>query len=188
MAMLTALFDACVLHPAPLRDLLMRLAMTELFRARWSDAIHDEWIRSVLRQRPELTAQLARTRELMDAHVMDSLVTGYEHLIDTLDLPDPDDHHVLAAAIAGGADVLVTTNLKDFPADRLAPFGIEAQHPDVFISNLLRRHEAAMIAAVALHRAALHNPPKSPEDYLETLSFQSLPETVALLRQNREKI
>jgi len=66
----------------------------------------------------------------MDAHVMDSLVTGYERLIETLDLPDPDDRHVLAAAIAGGADVLVTKNLKDFPADRLAPFGIEAQHPD----------------------------------------------------------
>jgi predicted nucleic acid-binding protein len=130
MATLTALFDACVLYPAPLRDLLMRLATTELFRAQWSDAIHDEWIRSVLEQRPELRAQLARTRQLMDAHVMDSLVTGYERLIETLDLPDPDDRHVLAAAIAGGADVLVTKNLKDFPADRLAPFGIEAQHPD----------------------------------------------------------
>jgi predicted nucleic acid-binding protein len=130
MATLTALFDACVLYPAPLRDLLMRLATTELFRAQWSGAIHDEWIRSVLEQRPELRAQLARTRQLMDAHVMDSLVTGYERLIETLDLPDPDDRHVLAAAIAGGADVLVTKNLKDFPADRLAPFGIEAQHPD----------------------------------------------------------
>jgi hypothetical protein len=124
----------------------------------------------------------------MDAHVMDSLVTGYERLIDILDLPDPDDRHVLAAAIAGGADVLVTMNLKDFPAGRLAPFGIEAQHPDVFIRNLLRQHEAAIIAAVARHRAALRNPPKSPEEYLETLLIQGLPETVALLRQHQEKI
>ena len=65
--MLTVLFDACVLYPAPLRDLLMRLAMSELFQARWSDAIHDEWIRSLLEQRPELKNQLARTRKLMDA-------------------------------------------------------------------------------------------------------------------------
>jgi predicted nucleic acid-binding protein len=184
----TVLFDACVLHPAPLRDLLMRLAMTELFRARWSEAIHEEWIRSVLRQRPELAAQLARTRELMDAHVMDSLITEYEHLIETLDLPDPDDRHVLAAAIAGGADVLVTMNLKDFPADRLAPYGIEAQHPDVFIGNLLRQHETAVISAVALHRAALRTPPKSAEEYLETLMIQGLPETVALLHRNPERI
>lgn len=186
--MLTALFDACVLHPAPLRDLLMRLAVTEIFQARWSDAIHEEWIRSVLRQRPELAVPLRRTRQLMDAHVMDSLVTGYEPLIDTLELPDPSDRHVLAAAIVGGADVLVTMNLRDFPVDRLAPFGIEAQHPDMFIRNLLRQHEATMVAAVARHRAALRNPPKSAEAYLETLLIQDLPETVALLRQNQEKI
>ena len=186
--MLTALFDACVLHPAPLRDLLMRLAVTEIFRARWSDAIHEEWIRSVLRQRPELEVQLKRTRRLMDAHVMDSLVTGYEQLIDTLDLPDPADRHVLAAAIVGGADVIVTMNLRDFPADRLALFGIEAQHPDVFICNLLQQHEATTLAAVARHRAALRNPPRSAEEYLKTLLIQGLPETVALLRQNEAKI
>ena len=69
MAILTALFDACVLHPAPLRDLLMRLSMTELFRARWSDAIHEEWIRSVLRQRPELAVQLQRTRPVSYTHL-----------------------------------------------------------------------------------------------------------------------
>jgi len=186
--MVTALFDACVLHPAPLRDLLMNLAMTELIQARWSDSIHEEWIRSILRQRPELAAQLARTRRLMNENVTDSLVTGYEKLINTLDLPDPDDRHVLAAAIASGADVLVTINLKDFPADRLAPFGIQAQHPDVFISNLLKRHPKAMIIAVATHRASLRNPPKSPEDYLETLITQGLPETVALLRKHLGRI
>jgi predicted nucleic acid-binding protein len=188
MVILTALFDACVLYPAPLRDLLMRLATTELFQARWSDAIHDEWIRSVLEQRPELKDQLARTRKLMDAHVPNSRVTGYEHLIETLDLPDPDDRHVLAAAIAGGADVLVTKNLKDFPAERLAPFGIEAQHPDTFVSDLVRQHELTVIAVVARHRAALRNPPKSADDYLQTLLVQDMPETVALLRQHRERL
>lgn len=188
MASFTALFDACVLYPAPLRDLLMRLAMTDLFRARWSAAIHDEWTEAVLRNRPELKARLQRTRQLMDAHVLDSLVTGYEPLIATLDLPDPNDRHVLAAAIVGRVDLVVTKNLKDFPADRLAPFGIEAQHPDVFVRNLLGLHKAAALAAVAEHRASLRYPTKTVDDYLDTLLVQELPETVAFLRQHRDRI
>lgn len=102
MTHFTALSDACVLYPAPLRDLLMHLALTDLFRAKWTDQIHDEWIRSVLEQRPDLRReQLERTRQLMNAHVRDCLVTGYEDLIPALSLPDPDDRHVLAAAIRG---------------------------------------------------------------------------------------
>ncbi len=188
MASFTALFDACVLYPAPLRDLLMRLAMTDLFRARWSTAIHDEWTEAVLRTRPELKAQLQRTRQLMDAHVLDCLVTGYEPLIQTLELPDPKDRHILAAAIVGRADLVVTKNLKDFPADRLAPFGIAAQHPDVFIRNLLGLHEGAALRAVVGHRASLRTPPKGVDDYLETLLVQELPETVAFLRHHHTRI
>jgi len=75
---------------------------------------------------------------LMDQHATDALVTGYEELIDGLHLPDPDDRHVLAAAIRGRADVIVTCNLKDFPAGALKSYGIEAQHPDEFLLNLLR--------------------------------------------------
>jgi len=91
----TAILDACVLHPAPLRDLLMHLALTDLFRAKWTDAIHEEWIRSVLENRLDLTReQLERTRQLMNAHVRDCLVTNYEDLIPVLTLPDPDDRHV----------------------------------------------------------------------------------------------
>jgi len=116
MASFTALYDACVLYPAPLRDLLMHLAMTDLFRARWTDQIHDEWIRNVLANRPDLNRkQLERTRRLMNAHVLDCLVTGYENLIDGLTLPDPNDRHVLAAAVSADADVIVTYNLGDFP-------------------------------------------------------------------------
>jgi predicted nucleic acid-binding protein len=188
VASTTALFDACVLYPAPLRDLLMRLAITDLFRARWSATIHDEWIEAVLRTRPELQLQLQRTRQLMDVHVLDSLVTGYEPLIETLDLPDPDDRHVLAAAIVARADVLVTKNLNDFPAERLAPFGIEAQHPDVFVRNLLGLHQTASLAAVSEHRASLHHPPKTTSEYLDTLLVQELPETVAFLRQHCSQI
>jgi hypothetical protein len=92
-------FDACVLYPAPLRDLLMWLATAGLFRARWSEEIHAEWMRNVLADRPDLQrAQLERTRALMDAHVEGSLVTGYAPLIETLELPDPQD---LACAGSG---------------------------------------------------------------------------------------
>lgn len=188
MAAFTAPYDACVLYPARLRDLLMRLAMTDLFRARWSASIHDEWIKSMLESRPELRVPLERTRLLMDANVMDCLVTGYDPLIKTLDLPDPDDRHVLAAAIVGRADLIVTKNLKDFPAERLAPFGIEAQHPDVFVRNLLGLHEAVALAAVARHRDSLRNPPNSVDDYLDTLLVQELPDTVTFLRQYRARI
>src|SRR3954468_18597089 len=96
----TALFDAYVLYPAPLRDFLMRLALSDLFQARWTDEIHDEWTRSVAADRPDISpASLSRSRKLMDEHVPDCLIGGYEPLIPSLTLPDPDDRHVLAAAI-----------------------------------------------------------------------------------------
>ena len=101
----TVVYDACVLYPAPLRDLLMRLALTDLYRARWSDQIYQEWMTAVLRNRPDLSReQLERTRSLMNAHVRDALVNGHQPLIPALELPDPDDRHVLAAAIKCGAD------------------------------------------------------------------------------------
>jgi predicted nucleic acid-binding protein len=118
MATFTALYDACVLYPAPLRDFLMRLALTDMYRARWTDRINDEWIGAVLRSRPDLKPeQLERTRSLMNESIRDCLVTEYDSLIDALTLPDPDDRHVVAAAIRARADVIVTFNLNDFPND-----------------------------------------------------------------------
>lgn len=177
-----ALFDACVLYPAPLRDLLMHLAGTRLFRARWSNEIHAEWMNAVLRSRPELETALHRTRTLMDNAVEDALIEGHGHLIPALDLPDPDDRHVLAAAIVGRVDVIVTRNLRDFPAAVLAPYRIEAQHPDVFIRHVMELDEAACLDAVRRLRAALRNPPMAQAAYLDTLSRQELPETVSFLR------
>lgn len=127
----TALLDACVLYPAALRDLLMRLAVTDLYRAKWTSDIHDEWMRNLAARRPDIPRErIGRIRELMDSHVRDSIVENYAPLIAGLALPDPKDCHVLAAAIKGRADVIVTFNLKDFPDEALAPYGIEAQHPD----------------------------------------------------------
>ena len=118
MSSFTALYDASVLYPSDLRNLLMHLALTGLFRAKWSAEIHEEWISALLRNRPDLTrTKLERTRMLMDQHATDALVTDYQHLIPGLQLPDPNDRHVLAAAIRAGADVIVTINLRDFPPD-----------------------------------------------------------------------
>lgn len=160
------MYDACVLYPAPLRDLLMHLALTDLFRAKWTDAIHDEWIRNVLKDRPDLKPeQLDRTRTLMNAHVRDCLVTSYEDLIPALTLPDPDDRHVLAAAIRSAADVIVTANLSDFPNAVLATYGIDAQHPDEFIMRLLDLAPNVVFAATKRQRESLKNPRLSVDEF-----------------------
>jgi predicted nucleic acid-binding protein len=182
MANFTVVYDANVLYPAPLRDLLMRLALTDMFRARWTDDIHDEWIRNVLEARPDLTReQLERTRELMNANVRDCVVEGYQSLIPGLELPDPDDRHVLAAAILANASVIVTFNLRDFPAAQVEQYGIEAQHPDEFITYLIDLNQAKVCAAAEEQRRSLRQPPKTVEEYLETLLRQGLPQTATLL-------
>lgn len=184
MTSFTALYDACVLYPAPLRDLLMHLALTDLYRARWTDRIHDEWIGAVLDKRSDLRRdQLECTRRLMNAHVRDCLVTGYEDLIDRLTLPDPDDRHVLAAAIQCGAAVIVTYNTKDFPAARLDAYGIDAQHPDKFIAHLLDLAPGPVCTAAKRHRQSLKNPPRTVEQFLDALAAQQLSETVSRLRR-----
>lgn len=167
----------------------MHLAVTDLYRAKWTDAIHDEWIRNVLKNRPDLKPeQLQRTRELMNAHVRDCLVTGYEPLIEGITLPDPDDRHVLAAAIRAGADLIVTFNVKDFPEEVLKPYGIEAQHPDDFLIFQIDLAPNIVCAAAKRHRASLKNPPKDVEEYLLTLEAQGLAQTVLGLRQFAELI
>lgn len=183
------LYDACVLYPAPLRDLLMRLAMANLFQARWTDKIHDEWTRNVAANRPDISPQsLARCRRLMDEHVPDSLVEGYETLIPGLTLPDPDDRHVLAAAIHGGAGLIVTFNLRDFPASALAEYPVEAIHPDEFISNLWAESPDELLAVLSRQRAGLRHPPKSAEELLSTLEQCGLMNPVARIRPFSDRI
>ncbi|MHB9118328.1 MAG: PIN domain-containing protein [Burkholderiales bacterium] len=184
MTSFSVVYDACVLYPAPLRDLLMHLALTDLYRAKWTEKIHEEWMINLLAHRNDLTrAQLERTRALMDNSVSDCLVTGYEFLIPTLQLPDDNDHHVLAAAIRSQSSAIITFNLKDFPARELEKYDIEALHPDEFISDLIDLNPARVLAAVASHRQSLKNPPKSVQEYLDVLLQQGLPETVGQLRQ-----
>ena len=182
-----AFLDASVIYPASLRDLLMRLTMARLFQARWSSRVHEEWIRAVLRDRSDLSvAQLDSVRAAMDSHAEDCLVTGYEALIGSLTLPDPDDRHVLAAAIVAGADVIVTHNLRDFPDEALDRYEIEAQHPDEFIRHLIDLTPVRVVDAVRDQQARLINPPVSMNELFAIFEQLGLAETVAELRRLME--
>ncbi len=167
----------------------MHLAVADMFRAKWTDDIHNEWITALLRDRPDLSrAQLDRTRALMDENVRDCLVTGYGDLIPAINLPDVGDRHVVAAAIVACADTIVTFNLKHFPAAELAKYDIEAQHPDDFIVHQIGLSAPTVCGAAKRHRASLRHPPKSIEDYLGALESQGLPQAVASLRGFAELI
>lgn len=108
--------------------------------------------------------------------------TGYEELIDGLHLPDPDDRHVLAAAIRSGSQVIVTENLADFPADVLQTFSIEAQTPDTFLLHLVDLSPRTVFGVLQAQSAALRNPPMAIDELLDRLSHSGLPRTVAALR------
>lgn len=185
----TAILDACILYPAPVRDILLSLAQAGLYHARWTNDIHDEWMRNVLVNRPDLDpAKLERTCQLMNSSIPDCLVENYVDLIEAIKLPDPNDRHVLAAAITGHADAIVTFNLKDFPSKALMPYQIEAQHPDDFIANQIELRDWEALAAIKATRARLKNPPKSAAEYIATLEKNQLTQTASLLRDAQELI
>ena len=117
----------------------------------------------------------------MDAHVRDGLVSGYTALIPTLTLPDPHDRHVVAAAIHAKADGIVPGNLRDFPAQTLALFGIEAHHPDEFVTALLAREVARVCEAVKRPRATLHHPSKTAAELLQACERCGLVQTAIRL-------
>ena len=176
----TVIYDACVLHPAPLRDLLIRVGMTGAVRARWTERILDECFASILKRRTDLDAKvLARTRQLMMRAIPDCLVKDYESLIDAVVLPDANDRHVLAAAIHTGAQSIVTLNLKDFPALALSKYGIEAVHPDDFVLGVLDLAPGTACAAVAQQAKDLANPPTTLDALFDVLRDQGLVRSVA---------
>jgi predicted nucleic acid-binding protein len=176
-------YDSSVLYPAPLRDLLMHLALTNLFKARWTETIHEEWMRNVLKNRPDLSRErLERTRQRMDRNVPDALVTRYKGLIPSLKLPDPDDRHVLAAAIRAKADTIVTMNLRHFPKASLEPFEMKAQHPDDFAMRLVGMNASTVFQAIMEQQQSLKKPAKTMKEFLETLERQGLKKVTAWLR------
>lgn len=183
MKQYTALLDANVLFPAPIRDLLLQLAAMDFFRGRWTADIHREWIEALLRNESHRDrAKLERTRDLMDQATHDCLVTGYEGLIPSLTLPDPDDRNVLEAAIVGRCDCIVTKNLRDFPTAALAPFGIETQHPDKFLLNQMNLAPGAFLSAVRKVRLRLKKNPLTATEYQSNLTWTGLVGTASELQ------
>lgn len=161
----------------------MHLALTNLFKARWTTTIHDEWMRNVLKNRPDLTRErLEYTRERMDTNVPDALVKNYKELIPSLKLPDPDDRHVLAAAIRAKADTIVTMNLRHFPKAGLEPYKVRAQHPDDFVMRLVGMNASAVFQAIMEQQQSLKKPAKTMKEFLETLEGQGLKKLTSWLR------
>jgi hypothetical protein len=183
MGPLVAVYDACILYLSFLRDFLVRLAIhgrrQGVFRAKWTGRIHQEWIRAVLRRPGVRRAALLRTRRLMDQHVLGCRVHGYQRWEQRLTLPDANDRHVLAAALACVADVIVTFNTRDFPPNVLGPFGVGAVVPDAFVIQLV--DSGIVVAAAAEHRAALQRPPLTAAEYLDHLRRDGLTGTADAL-------
>jgi predicted nucleic acid-binding protein len=179
-----AILDANVLYPASLRDFLLCLAEIELYKPKWTDEIQEEWIRNVLLARADLDrAKLERTKEEMNSAFPDSNITNYVELIDNLNLPDDNDKHILAAAIRGNTDVIVTFNLKDFPLDYLKRYDIEVQHPDEFILNLISLDKSKSLQALKNQVKRLKNPPQSKDQVLRTLARCGLYNSVLELKK-----
>lgn len=178
----TAILDANTLYPTLVRDLLLSLAAAGLYHARWTEAIHAEWTSNLARDKPEYAAKLPAIVAAMNRAIPDCLVENYQPLIGCVALPDPKDQHVLAAAIAGHADAIVTFNIKDFPQSVLAPHGIEVQHPDDFVMNQLQLQELRALEAIKMMRARWKNPPRSASELIEALEKRMMPLSAAYLR------
>ena len=179
----TAILDANVLYPQLLRDTLLSLAVERLYHARWSVTIHDEWTRNLAKDRPDLAAKLPAVIALMNASVPDCLVTNYEQLANNIELPDADDRHVVAAAIAGHADAIVTFNTKDFPEAVLQPYGIEVQHPDEFVMNQLQLQKIPALSAIKKMRSRWTNPVRPAKELIAAFEKRGLPLSADLLRE-----
>jgi predicted nucleic acid-binding protein len=180
---LTVLCDANVLYSIVMTDLILSLGSAELFHPRWTNQIHDEWMRNLLADRPALDpAKIERRRNQMDAAIDDCLIEGYEHLIPTLTLPDEDDRHVLAAAIHGNAQVILTFNQRHFPKHTLSSFGIIAQHPDEFLTSLADHFADEAQEIIEQMRLRKTRPALSREEMLRKIENQGLPNFTAKLR------
>ena len=180
--MISALLDANVLYPAPVRDLLLRIAEEDLFKPFWSEEIQQEWRRNLLKNRLDLNpTNLDWTIHQMNQAFPDASIEGYEDRIENLSLKDPDDRHVLAAALTANVDYLVTANLKDFQTPTLQLEEIQVIHPDAFVCQLIAQNKDAVCKCFEKLVLSLKNPPQSKTDVLSTLKKCGLVESVHLL-------
>jgi hypothetical protein len=169
-----AVFDACILYPFHLRNIVVRAAVDRLVEARWTDEIHEEWIRNLTFGTPAIPIErMQATRRLMNEALPTATVSGYRDHIPAVSLPDPDDRHVVAAAIAASASTILTWNLRDFPAGELKKFGLRRAPPDAFLTDLYDKIPDLAVSSLANARRkseqeprlrlGLHRHPQKPE-------------------------
>jgi PIN domain-containing protein len=169
------IFDACILYPFHLRNIVVQIAVDRLVDARWTDEIHDEWIRNLVADLPGIPIErLQITRKLMNDALPDATVTGYRAHLEAITLPDPDDRHVVAAAIKAGASVILTWNLRDFPTKELKNHGLVRQTPDVFLTDLYDKAPDLALASLANARRNLSKTRVSAPDFIDILKNQKL--------------
>lgn len=181
----TAVLDACVLYQLAIADSLMSIAVTGLFAAKWTKKIEEEWISSLEKNRPELKGRLGSRRDDMREAVPDWEIpeVAWNSIAGSLNLPDPKDAHVLAAAIAGHADCIVTRNHQDFPPSIMAVHGIDILDPDEFIVNQWDLDNVPVMAAFKGMRARRKKPTETVEDFAQTLERNGLPATAQKIRE-----
>lgn len=148
-----AVLDANVLFPTILREILTDLAQAGLYEARWSDRILGEWTRAAARLGPEAQQVAGAEVALLRLRFPDALVPGDGMAAIDLDFPDPADRHVVEAALACRARIVVTANLRDFPQRLMAGLGLRAVHPDAFLLDLHGDRPDAVLAGAERARA-----------------------------------
>ncbi|MER5495565.1 PIN domain-containing protein [Streptomyces sp. NPDC002490] len=176
------LYDSNVLYPNTARDLLIRLARHGIVQAKWTEQILDEVEAALRRNDIGDDERRAELRRRMNAAVRDCIVTGYEPLIDGLKLPDPNDRHVLAAAIRAGAQVIVTDNSKDFPSEYVAEWGIEQKTADAFVMDLIDLDDRVVYGCVMEIAGSRRREPATFDDVLGQLERSQLIGSVSMLR------
>jgi PIN domain len=174
--------DANVLFPFRKRDILLSFAHAGFFRAHWTDQIESEWTRSLLELKPHLAASVAAQLAAMREHFPEALVSGYEPLIEALTLPDPDDRHVLAAAIRCGAQQIITENLADFPDYALAPFDVEASGADDFLMQTFQHYPVQALEVLERMRQRYQNPAFTEAEFILDLRAKGLPKLASMLK------
>jgi predicted nucleic acid-binding protein len=181
----TVLLDANVLYSVAISDALMEVAATGVYAAKWSKAIDDEWVRNLAKNKKRAEADFHTRRDSMHDACPDWEVPeeGWRLIEPCLSLPDVNDRHVLAAAVAGHADSIVTINIKDFPSSILDPLGITALHPDEFLLQQLQLEPLVVLPAFKAMRARLKNPAFTPEKFVDAMERNGLIQTAAFLGQ-----
>lgn len=183
-----AILDANVMFPMRVRDVLLTFAHDGLFRARLTDEIIDEWRRGLIRLKPGLTVSIDRQITLIRTSFDECIVTGHMPLIHGLTLPDPDDRHVLAAAIRCSAQVIVTENHRHFPEDVLDEYGIETVSPDNFLVGTFELFPMDAVRSLRSIRTRYKRPPMNASEFLMDLTRSGMPKLAAIAKEHVEAI